>query len=79
MQMSTADLDNVTEGVGLGFKGVMQFLQGREKGMGYFGDCSYVHHGWKAVEIQLSKIGEGGGKPTDVSLEDWDMLTWSLG
>ena len=60
--MSAADLDNVTEGVGLGFKGIMQFLQSREKGMGDFGNCRYVHHRWKAVEIWLSKIGEGRRK-----------------
>ena len=77
--MSTANLNNVAEGVGLGFEGIMEFLQSREKGTGDFSDCRYVHHGWKAVDIELSKIGEGIGEPTDVSLEDWDILTWSLG
>lgn len=58
--------------LGLGLYGSMEIPQRRDKSLIDFNSSGNVHRSWKPDCKTLTKI-------TYVSLEDWLLLTWSLG
>jgi hypothetical protein len=83
--MSATDLDDVVKGLLLGEELGVKLLEGRDEGVGDLDDGRDVHSGGEAVSrgrrsaqtnrTSSALLGEG----THESLDDWDMLTWSLG